>query len=249
MCRFLAYHGPPVRLHELLYKPEHSLIHQSVHANERKEPLNGDGWGVGWYAPGVSEQPGLYRTLHPAWSDDNMRHVSPVVETPLFLAHVRAASPGLAVQQLNCHPFRGGRHDHRDPEELDAVERGRRRMLFMHNGVIGGYRKVIRRLHQQLSDDLFHSIQGSTDSEHAFAVIQEALGEAAAKPSLEDLSDAVRRGLTFLHDLKHQVGAGEEDTHANFLLTDGACMVATRYADESVEDPPSLYVGQAGSFF
>jgi predicted glutamine amidotransferase len=39
-----------------------------------------------------------------------MRRVSPVVETPLYFAHVRTASPGLAVHQLNCHPFPDGQH-------------------------------------------------------------------------------------------------------------------------------------------
>ena len=49
MCRFAAYHGPPIPLDELLYKPDHSIVHQSTDAREREEPLNGDGWGVGWY--------------------------------------------------------------------------------------------------------------------------------------------------------------------------------------------------------
>ena len=32
MCRWLAYSGSPVLLEELLYKPEHSLIVQSLHS-------------------------------------------------------------------------------------------------------------------------------------------------------------------------------------------------------------------------
>ena len=48
MCRFTLYLGPPVRLSTLLTEPEHSLILQSFHAAERDEPLNGDGFGIGW---------------------------------------------------------------------------------------------------------------------------------------------------------------------------------------------------------
>jgi predicted glutamine amidotransferase len=33
----------------LLYSPKNSLILQSYKSKERKEPLNGDGFGVGWY--------------------------------------------------------------------------------------------------------------------------------------------------------------------------------------------------------
>ncbi len=47
MCRFLAYRGAPIAMSKLLYEPKNSLIHQSYHAQEREEPLNGDGFGVG----------------------------------------------------------------------------------------------------------------------------------------------------------------------------------------------------------
>jgi len=49
MCRWLAYSGSPILLEELLYKPEHSLIDQSLHARLGVETTNGDGFGVGWY--------------------------------------------------------------------------------------------------------------------------------------------------------------------------------------------------------
>ena len=49
MCRWLAYTGSPVLLEELLYKPQHSLIAQSMHSTLGAEATNGDGFGVGWY--------------------------------------------------------------------------------------------------------------------------------------------------------------------------------------------------------
>ena len=36
MCRFLAYRGSPILLEELVSAPTHSLIDQSLHAQEAK---------------------------------------------------------------------------------------------------------------------------------------------------------------------------------------------------------------------
>jgi len=247
MCRLVAYHGPPIRLDELLYDPDHSIIDQSMHAREREEPLNGDGWGVGWYRPDLDPEPALHRRVRPAWNDDNMRHVAHLVETPLYFAHVRAASPGLTVQQLNCHPFSGGLDIHSETE-LDPVERGRRRLLFMHNGAIGAYDRVIRRLRESLPEDLYFGIEGSTDSEHAFAVVQDELGEAAVDPDPADLAAAVRAALERLERLKLEVGGGQQRTQANFCLTDGESIVATRFASPEDARAQTLYLGEAGSF-
>ena len=52
MCRWLAYSGAPVLLEELLYKPENSLVEQSLHSRLGAETTNGDGFGVGWYGDG-----------------------------------------------------------------------------------------------------------------------------------------------------------------------------------------------------
>lgn len=250
MCRFVAYHGPPIRLDELLYGPDHSLINQSMDARERvgEEPLNGDGWGVGWYEPDRSPEPAVYREVRPAWNDENMRRLSPLVETPLYFAHVRAASPGLGVHQLNCHPFPGGQHTLEDSRHRDPVEEGRQELMFMHNGVLGAYRDVIRRLREDLEADTYFGIRGTTDSEHAFAVVQEELGADAVDPGVEDLAGAVRAGLGRLERLKHELGGAGETTWANFCLTDGESIVATRYASPADAPAQTLYVGEAGSF-
>jgi len=244
----MAYHGPPIPLDELLYQPDHSIIQQSVDAREREEPLNGDGWGVGWYDPSLSPEPAVYREVRPAWNDENMRRLSPLTETPLYFAHVRAASPGLAVHQLNCHPFPGGQHTLEDSRHRDPIEEGRQELLFMHNGGLGAYKDVIRRLETELDRETFLGIRGSTDSEHAFAVIQEELGDAVVDPSLADLTTAVRESLAYLERLKHDVGGGDATTCANFCLSDGESIVATRYASPADATAQSLYVGEAGTF-
>ena len=73
MCRWLAYSGTSVLLEELLYKPAHSLIDQSLHSKLGAETTNGDGFGVGWYGEGG--EPGLFKSVEPAWNDRNLREL------------------------------------------------------------------------------------------------------------------------------------------------------------------------------
>lgn len=147
MCRWLAYSGAPLLLEELIFKPKHSLIDQSLSSYESDTATNGDGFGIGWY--GKREFPGLYRETQPAWNDDNLRDLAAQIESPLFLAHVRAAT-GTAVQQTNCHPFRHGK------------------WLFVHNGSVEEFRRLRRDLTMAVAPELFPNLQGTTDSEVMF---------------------------------------------------------------------------------
>lgn len=147
MCRWLAYTGTPLLLEELIYKPAHSIIDQSLHAQLGVGTTNGDGVGIGWY--GEHRAPGLYRSIEPAWSDRNLREIAGQVRSPLFLAHVRA-STGTEVQQTNCHPFRHGR------------------WLWMHNGGIARFHELKRELELAVDPSLYAEIAGSTDSEVFF---------------------------------------------------------------------------------
>jgi predicted glutamine amidotransferase len=149
MCRWLAYSGSPIPLEELLYKSQHSLIDQSLHARLGVETTNGDGFGVGWYPTDDASLPVLFRGVGPAWSDLNLRELSRSVHSPLFLAHIRA-STGTPVQQTNCHPFRY------------------QRWLWSHNGAIREFPKVKRDLMLAVAPEYFPAIAGSTDSEIMF---------------------------------------------------------------------------------
>ena len=105
MCRWMAWLGQPVLIEELLFKTQHGIVDQSLHSRMGAEPTNGDGFGLGWY--GAGEGPGVYHCVAPAWGDANLRELAAHIESPLFMAHVRAAI-GSPVQQTNCHPFRHG---------------------------------------------------------------------------------------------------------------------------------------------
>ena len=152
MCRFVLYRGDEITVSSLVTTPSNSLIHQSFDNQEREEPLNGDGFGIAWYAPEVSERPALFRSVSPAWNNQTLRHLARVTRSRTILAHVRAATVGLAVTRLNCHPFSWGP------------------FAFMHNGHVGGFREIRRRLLARLSDEAFGLIGGTTDSECLFAL-------------------------------------------------------------------------------
>jgi predicted glutamine amidotransferase len=142
MCRWMAWSGQPLIVDELLFKPQHGLIDQSLHSRMGVETTNGDGFGVGWY--GVGDTPGVFHSIEPAWNDRNLREVGAHVMSPLVFAHIRASS-GTAVQQTNCHPFRHGR------------------WLWMHNGVIRDFHAVKRDLVLAVDPSFYPEIEGSTD--------------------------------------------------------------------------------------
>ena len=140
MCRWLTYMGTPILMHDLLYKPEHSIVTQSLNSTMGAEPTNGDGFGVAWY--GIGNEPAQFRSVEPAWHDKNLLDISKHIRSHTIFVHVRAASAKNSVQQTNCHPFRYGQ------------------WIFQHNGVIRSFNKVKRDLMFQIDPDLFPHILG-----------------------------------------------------------------------------------------
>ena len=102
MCRWIAYRGQPVALERYVTAPAHSLLVQSQSALEANAPTQGDGFGLGWYDDEQTE-PGLYREVRPAWSDENLRHLCRHIRSRLFFAHVRA-STGTAICGISVTP-------------------------------------------------------------------------------------------------------------------------------------------------
>jgi hypothetical protein len=48
-------------------------------------------------------------------------------------------------------------------------------LIWQHNGMIAGFRSIIRKLQADLNDEFFEFPSGSTDSEYAFAVFLQIL--------------------------------------------------------------------------
>ena len=203
MCRWLAYSGSPVLLEELLYKPKHSLIDQSLHSTMGAETTNGDGFGIGWY--GVGETPATYHSIEPAWNERNLRDLAAHVESRLVFAHIRASS-GSPVQQTNCHPFRHGR------------------WLWMHNGLIADFHVVKRDLVLAVDPSLYSSIEGSTDSE-VFFYLALTLGLE------DDPPGAVERAVGLIEDVGRRAGVAHP-IQMTVATTDGTSVWGFRYSSE-----------------
>jgi len=204
MCRWLAYSGSSILLEELLNKPTHSLIDQSLHARLGVETTNGDGFGVGWYSTNT-DTPAVFRSIEPAWNDCNLREVAGHVGSPLFLAHIRA-STGTAVQQTNCHPFRYGR------------------WLWVHNGLVRDFVHLKRELALAVDESLYTSIEGSTDSELLFYL-------ALTLGLEDDPPGAVEQMVGLVEQAGRRHGV-EHPLQMTIATTDGKSVWAFRYSSE-----------------
>jgi predicted glutamine amidotransferase len=199
MCRWIAYRGEMTALEHYVTAPSHSLVAQSIRALESTASTNGDGFGLGWY--GGHPEPGLYREVRPAWSDENLRYLCRHIHSHLFFAHVRA-STGTPVTRPNCHPFASGR------------------WMFMHNGVIGDWSRVRRRIEALIPDELYGSRAGTTDSEAVFLAL---MGAGVDRDPLGATARVIAQ-ITAI------VSENDEPLRFTAALTDGHNLYAFRYA-------------------
>lgn len=211
MCRWLAYIGESRPVEGFVYDGPRSLCSQAQQSHKAKLGVHGDGGGLGWY--GAPEEPGLYRNAGPAWADPNLREIARMVESRVFFAHVRA-STGAPNLEINCHPFRSGR------------------LLFMHNGQIGGFRRLRRRLTEALSDECYDAILGGTDSELLFQLM-------ITNGLREDAPAAIRRTVAEVDGLRRREDIAEP-FRATLAVTDGGRLWALRWASDRFA--PSLYL-------
>jgi predicted glutamine amidotransferase len=203
MCRWLAYSGAPILLGDVLYEGPNSLVGQSLNSKLGAEPVNGDGFGVGWY--GAPDTPGVYRSIEPAWNDANLRELAGHITAPLFFTHIRAAI-GSAVQQTNCHPFR---HEN---------------WLFMHNGYLNEFATIKRDLILAVDPSLYPEIQGQADTEVLFYL-------ALTFGLMDDPPGAVEQAIGLVEAVaeSHDVANPFQGTVAT---TDGESIWAFRYSSE-----------------
>ncbi|ORY82065.1 nucleophile aminohydrolase [Protomyces lactucae-debilis] len=243
MCRLLIYKGEsPILLADILTRPTHSIINQAFDSRLRidtRRPINGDGFGVGWYShrqdvgktgPG----PCIFTSINPAWNNQNLRRLSEKTLSSLIFGHVRASTAGV-LAEVNCHPFSYGT------------------LLWMHNGGIGEYPKVKRRLHALLREEYFLYMQGSTDSECAFALFLNCLHDLGLPPDQHtqfeatQLRQAMLNTIAIINRLTKEAGCVEPSL-LNFAVTDGRDVVCTRYISSRTDEAASLFFSSGTSF-
>src|ERR1700677_2271210 len=227
MCRFIAYLGKPILLDEILFKTPNSLIKQSIHAKESKVILNGDGFGLGWYNHDIDLMPGLFKSTKPAWSDENLKHLSEKIRTTCFMGHVRAASVG-SVAEHNCHPFR------------------HQSFICMHNGTIGGFTRLKRYLRRELCDEFYDWIKGDTDTEHFFALFWDTVKSSQLSGEISHLAECMNQALKRLQEIQEKLEITEPST-INASITNGNMLLAMRYrSDQGL--PPTLHYAKGRQY-
>ncbi|KPV72703.1 uncharacterized protein RHOBADRAFT_55781 [Rhodotorula graminis WP1] len=267
MFRWIAYFSTqPILVADVILRPEHAIVKQidehylpgiQAPASDGGGPnsfTNVDGFGIGWYSsvpnryrihdtpreqyPHPPLEPVVYRNILPPIHDLNLHGLANAIESSTVFGHVRA-TVGSPVAVANCHPFRAGR------------------LLFMHNGAVGGFIDAQVRILSRLSHSARLTIQGNTDSEHVFALFFTYLdphGPWMRDYRPQELEDALEHTVsTLITACEPARGWLEGDGRTvrswlslNVAVTDGSSFLALRFAHPPEREPPSLYYSSVG---
>ena len=208
--QMVRLYRPPTTPNQYLYEDRFSLIEQSHGARKSKSVVNGDGFGLGWYAE--QAEPGLFRDILPAWSDENLKSLATHIKSGLFMAHVRAAT-STSTNRTNCHPFR---HEN---------------SLFVHNGQIGGYQIVRRKIEALINDEHYPHRLGTTDSEALFLGLKSLMGE-------KSFSDSTRELIRLVVGIMQAENISEPFRYTA-AYSEGEKLCAVRYSSDKLA--PSLF--------
>jgi glutamine amidotransferase len=242
LTEWQVYQGSsPILLSNLILNPTHSILTQSYDSRLRldhRRPHNGDGFGIGHYTsnPDLGPEPCVFKSTIPAWNCLNLERLASKTTSSLIFAHVRASTEGNLSDQ-NCHPFWHGA------------------LMWMHNGGIGAWAKIKRRLAGSLKDEWFNFVKGGTDSEWAFALFLDSLDRMGCDPSgkppaggygpnvlRKAMLETIRRINAHIAEIP-EVERVDVDVRSllNFAVTDGHSVVCTRYVNSKTDDAASLF--------
>ena len=117
----------------------------------------------------------------------------------------------------------------------------------MHNGTIEGFSRIKHDLRASLPDHLYNSIERTTDSEHAFAVFLQMLGDTERLCSTKEIGQALVRTIAQLEAWTAEAGFSAP-SYYNFAVTDGQSVAAVRYVSDPTVEPASLYYSAGGKY-
>lgn len=238
----MVYKGSDeILLSKLILDPTHSILTQSFDSRLRldmRRPHNGDGFGIGYYTdPKLGPEPCIFTSTTPAWNCVNLQRIASKTASHLIFAHVRATTEG-SLSDDNCHPFCHGS------------------LMWMHNGGLGGWKQIKRKLGQRLADKWYLGVQGGTDSEWAFALFLDTLERMGYDPSMppaagfgptvirQAMLKTIKQINDFIAEIPEDVVRDEKvDTRSllNFAVTDGHSVVCSRYVSSCTDEAASLY--------
>ncbi len=133
--------------------------------------------------------------------------------------------------------------------------------MWMHNGGIGCWRSIKRRLAASIGDRWFINVQGSTDSEWAFALFLDSLERMGVNPSVKPSGDGfghavlrkalletIKRINTLISDVPDHERAEDARSLLNFAVTDGHSVICTRYVSSKTDEAASLFFSSGTSW-
>jgi glutamine amidotransferase len=154
----------------------------------RRGEENADGWGLAWYpdrSAVIVKEPVCWQDSPYTSFLETYQHLL----SPLYIAHVRHKTVGGPPTHADTHPFKR--------------ELGGREYCFAHNGTLTGF-------HDELPLSRFHPV-GSTDSEHLFCHLLDAIARRGDEPAGEE-------GWRWLHG---RLAALNRMGKLNCLMSDG----------------------------
>ena len=133
----------------------------------------------------------------------------------------------------------------------------------MHNGGLGAWKHIKRRLGERLADKWYLGVCGGTDSEWAFALYLDTLERMGHDPSnpppegfgpnvlRQAMLQVIKQINIFIKDVPRKTIEDEKvDTRSllNFAVTDGHSVVCTRYVSSRTDEAASLYYSSGSTW-
>lgn len=210
MCRLYGFRAnEPTKVECTLVHAQNALLMQS--RGDQRGQSNADGWGIATYLNGTphieKHETAAFSTLHFSTAAERLY-------ANTVLAHVRRATvsePALA----NTHPFTYGP------------------WVFAHNGTLRVFDQLAPELERETPFDYLQIRRGSTDSELMFCWLLGRMAADGVVPTARcadpaRLVNTVRVATSELARRSAASGA-TRPAELNFLLTDGATMIASRW--------------------
>jgi glutamine amidotransferase len=215
VCRALAYLGEPLLLDDVLFKADSSLVRQATDP-KLMTLLNLGGFGLAAWDAGSPdpEVPFTYRTPAVPAFDRNLKALAEKVRATALLAHVRGVvyDPRESVGPQNLHPFRFA----------DAC------IALAQNGDLADFGAMRFDLLEHVRPELAARVEGTTDTEWAYALVLSQLEDPLGPADPEELAQAVQASLIILRRLRERRGIAVQSP-INLVASDGRCLIATRF--------------------
>jgi glutamine amidotransferase len=103
-------------------------------------------------------------------------------------------------------------------------------------------------LQSMLRDSMYHFVQGSTDSEWAFALFLNQFDDPLhGSFTSEEIKEALMNTIRIINDLVKEFEI-EEVSLLNFAVSDGRTIACSRYCNSRSGEPASLFFSSGSRF-